>query len=114
MLHAINPLNRNTNSFAKKYLNGKCPISYYDAIQKLTRALKNDKINFNLVEVSDFLKNHKGVKQHEYQGSKVMDFNMRIIHSKINKKIPSKSMAFKRYLESINRSNFKDEEDLPF
>ena len=111
--HLVNPRNVWTNSFAKKYLEGRCCIGYYDAIRKLTKALLNDKVNFNLIEVSNFLKNHPSIKKHSYQGSKPMNLNMVIIHSKINKMIPSKSIAMLRYMESISSKTYKDEE-LPF
>jgi len=111
--HLVNPRNVWINSFAKKYLEGRCCIGYYDAIRKLTKALLNDKVNFNLKEVSDFLKNHPSIKKHSYQGRKPMSLNMVIIHSKINKMIPSKSMAMLRYMESISSKTLKYEE-FPF
>lgn len=111
--HLSNPRNAWINSFAKKYLEGRCCIGYYDAIRKLSKALLNDKVNFNLIEVSDFLKNHPSIKKHSYQGSKPMSLNMVIIHSKINKMIPSKSIAMLRYMESISSKTYKLKE-LPF
>jgi len=111
--HLFNPRNAWVNSFAKKYLEGRCCIGYYDAIRKLTKALLNDKVNFNLIEVSNFLKNHPSIKKHSYQGSKPMNLNMVIIHSKINKMIPSKSIAMLRYMKSISSKTYKYEE-LPF